>query len=179
MDPNIPTSEGMRENNSFCGALDDDYDDMMNRTLRNLNCRKREINGIMDTCQDMCLPLCSEYYFRYQKLDAKWPHENRHLELYHVFYNTFKDSEHEMNEQLRTYYDDVSRDMNNHREEEAFEKLRKTDLITRNFLQVNVHFDARMIVRYTDTELMSMSGNAIFSICFCCAPSDVDCIGRL
>ena len=46
------------------------------------------------------------------------------------------------------YYENVQELWNNGSMEEAFEMLRKSDLIRRNFLQINVHFDNRSLPGY-------------------------------
>ena len=56
------------------------------------------------------------------------------------------------------YYDYVIDLLHNDSREEAFELLRKTDLITRNFLQINVYFDDRKVTIYNEKKFMSAAG---------------------
>ena len=62
------------------------------------------------------------------------------------------------------YYDYVIELLQNDSREEAFEMLRQTDLITRNFLQINVYFDDRKVTIYNEKMFMSAAGEYFFKI---------------
>ena len=59
---------------------------------------------------------------------------------------------------LEQYYQYVIDLLNNDSAEEAFQMLRETDLITRNFLQINVYFDDRKVTIYNEKMFMSAAG---------------------
>lgn len=58
-----------------------------------------------------------------------------------------------------SYYEDVERLLRDGFRTEAFDMLRGTDLISRNLLQINIHFDHRKVTVSTDTVTLSTAGD--------------------
>ena len=61
------------------------------------------------------------------------------------------------------YYEHIQELLENDSREDAFDMLRQTDLIRRNFLQINVHFSDRKITIYQEKAFLTVAGKWIYS----------------
>ena len=86
---------------------------------------------------------------------AIWPHESRQLAILEELYRT--------KPHLRAkfeVYEPIIDDWWNREHAEAMKKLKITDIIHRNLVQLQIHFNGRAVLRYEDTPMLT--GSAMF-----------------
>ena len=146
VDPYTPYPKSYRGiNKSFCGLLDFDSHAGINKTLRNLECLAQlEMDGVCD-----CPQPCSHYLYDIEVSQVPWPHVNYHMAFYNKYVATSKFSHH------FDVYKGIKAKLHVDKQL-AFEQLRQTDLIGRNFLEISVLLDAEQTTLMEDYPVLSL-----------------------
>ena len=135
----------------FCGLLDFENHSKVNATLRHLECLAQlEMDGVCD-----CPQPCSQYLYDIEVSQVPWPHVNYHMAFYHKYIanSDFADN--------FSAYKDIEKLITTDNRK-GFEKLRKTDLIRRNFLEISVLLQAEQTIMMEDYPVLcleSLFGN--------------------
>lgn len=152
LDPDVPASQTERAFHHYCGYLSD------NSTVvcKKQRCLEaRSIRTMEDKCQDLCPPGCEDYHYDYRVVDVRWPHVSRHL----AFHKKFLTNKEIYGDKFKEYEDiaaEVKRNITS-----GYERLRRADLIPRNFAKINVYYVSREVLQYSDKPLhttTSMTG---------------------
>ena len=115
-------------NFNFAGSLDD--------TLNNIECFDRI--SFKDKCKGFENP-CEERVYNFNQYQTAWPHESYELAVYQNQIELVDEVRRDKFGNRFRVYDDIffESTLNNTR---ALERLRTTDLIERNFIQLKVQF---------------------------------------
>ncbi len=135
-----PATRALQNNYSYCIDLHPD----LQKTLNNIKCLSGEIEGHCD-----CLYLCEEHRYPFTVFQSSWPHPSHQL----AFYKTYimeKPFEHHFG-----VYSEIDEIMQEN-ETLAFARLRQTDLIQKNFLQVTVSMRNPLVTHLVDKPIMTM-----------------------
>ena len=97
-----------------------------------------------------CPISCKEIAYKYSVTQSPWPHLSYHIALYkdYINYTSFA-------HQFYDYYEDLAAMEFTDDEPLIYPELRKTDLISRNFIQLHVKMESDLFVKYVDKESMS------------------------
>ena len=132
LDPDIPIpKDGKNAHFNFCGYL---YVDDHPETVRQVKCWESSVVSISKQCNKQCTQSCNGLAFDSQHFSVQWPHASRHLALY----NSFIRDNAKYGDRFQAY-SNISNLMKTDRKS-AYDILRSTDLISRNFLKLTVYF---------------------------------------
>ena len=146
----IHASESLYKNYPYCGMINDDF----NVTLQSLHCLEK--TNTTAFCKALCRPPCQRLSYSLEIGSETWPHENFLSDFYSKYVNgtTYENNFVKVKEvierinQLKTNsveYEQLYADI-----------LKASNLISRNFAQLNVFFKDNEIHIYKDVEAMSV-----------------------
>ena len=132
----------------YCGFL---FIKDPGQTARQIRCWEKAVVGISKHCNTHCEQPCDSSMIESQHFSIQWPHVSRHL----AFYSSFiKDNP--IYADHFQLYSNISDLMTTDRRS-AYELLRGTDLLERNFLKLTVYFGSDRVLTYRDVPDMSIS----------------------
>ena len=136
----------------YCGKLNDDY----NVTLQNLHCLEGTDTKIK-ICKSLCRHPCQRLTYSLEIGSETWPHENFLHHFYYKYINGTTYEKHfikvkEVLERMGQFGTKPEKDG------QLYEGILKaSDLISRNFAQINVFFKDNEVRLYNDVEALSVS----------------------
>ena len=150
LDARFPTSASQRRLYRFCGHLSS-----KDAMVKNMNCAMNRSVAVDDKCDALCIEKCLTLRYKYQSDSAIWPHETQQLAFYNKYINNAR---YPANFNI---YDDIEAKMATNKNM-AYEMLRATSLIRRNFLKVKIFFGRDNVMLIRDMPIYtaaSMSGS--------------------
>ncbi len=183
IDVGVQATPSMLQKYNFCGK----WESNMTESILRVACR--EAFSAKEPCQ--CLLPCEEKLYVYDSGSSPWPGESYQLHFYDKYIHgrpyahRFQMYAKLANQaRVARYYNNYSHEFL----EEIHDKLRSTDLMARNFAQLNVFFDKSMVTELKDEESITVptllanvggSLNLWIGITFCTLVELVDLVYRL
>ena len=183
IDVGIQATPSMLQKYDFCGK----WMNNMTETLLKVSCRV--MFKAKDSCQ--CLLPCQEKLYVYDSASSPWPGESYQLHFYDKYIAGKPYAKRFQMYGVLANEARIARIYNNYSLEflgEIHDKLRKTELMSRNFAQLNVYFDKAMVTELKDEESITVptllanvggSLNLWIGITFCTLIELIDLIYRL
>ncbi len=117
--------------------------------INRMNCSYYVKNRLLKTTDCDCPICCNETLYKYRITESPWPHLSYHLPLYKEVIRKMPFKSH-----FSEYYEPLA-EIEFINESLIYPELRKTDLISRNFIQVHVKMDSDLLVKYVEKEALS------------------------
>ncbi len=137
----------MLEEHFYCASMNVSGTEFIQR----MNCSFYLTNQLLMDSDCLCPLSCKEILYRYTMAQSPWPHLSYHLPLYTKVIRNMSFVDH-----FSEYYEPLADLEYTDDEFLIYPELRKTDLISRNFIQVHVKMEANLLVKYVEKEALSL-----------------------
>ena len=121
--------------------------------MQRMNCSFYLKSQLLKDTDCNCPISCQETVYKYAVTQSPWPHLSYHIPLYRDYIKDKTFSSH-----FDEYYEKLDAWDFTDNESLIYPELRKTDLISRNFIQLHVKMESDLLVKYVDRESMSWEG---------------------
>ncbi len=142
-------AQKMLKKNEYCTMRMEDTAQGDTTFIKRMNCSFYLKNSLLKYTDCDCPISCKETLYRYRITQSPWPHLSYHLPLYKHLIRKMSFKDH-----FSEYYEPLAK-IEFINESLIYPELRKTDLISRNFIQVHVKMESDLLVKYVEKEAMS------------------------
>ena len=133
----------------FCGRLSED-EQQRREVFKDIACAE-EAREQSENCSHQCPSPCQEHQYSVSMSQSRWPHEAAHLSLF---------KEHIKNKRYAKQFNDTYAPIIPQMAKtpyQAFQSLRSSDLISRNFLRIIVHLENEGFKEIIETSVFDSS----------------------